>query len=59
MNIWLPMSEIAFLSSTGHMYICWYKAISAINLFKQPKCTSEVKLLYFKNFANCKVFTQQ
>ena len=37
-------------------FIYWYEVIGTINLFKQPKCTLELKLSNFKCFVNCKHF---
>ena len=47
---------VAFLSNTGHIYIYWHEATSAINPFKQPKRAFKLKLSNFKIFANCKIF---
>ena len=49
-NVYINMPQEYFYVSISA------KAIVTINPFKQPKCALQLKLLNFKNFANCKIF---
>ena len=55
-HVWKNSLTIVFPSNNGHVRIYWYKAISAINPFKQPKHALELKLSNYKHFASFKIF---